>query len=445
MIMMFFTVPLYSQADKYFNGFQDQIYKTKNVDSALYYANQLAKSSVPMFQALIHESFIQLFVAKNLDGKNDFQKELLSKMMNDTSKVLVEAVSQINYLVKVQENLKKPAELNNIVREFLNNQIINPQGYSSRTERYALLIYQIVIKNKKCKDIADSLLNYFLGSIYKNIANPVNPDTRAKLEERAYYRYLYAYFSYYLAETYRKKGDYNSAVKYYRIASDFSPDEMDNNSKPGYYYEMHFLSPEKPIESFKENYLAFLLTGEDKSEILRVMTERAIGNPIYLGQLKAFYNRNYHPNEGFTGYWTDALNKFLKPAQQFSLPILDGAVFSLKDFKGKWVLVDFWGTWCNPCKEELPKLQKFYEEVVSKYSKRIEIITIACKDSEFNVRTLMEKNKYSFPVIIADTNIEKAFEVSSYPTKALITPDGKYLKLPYDEDWVKWIKIFCEL
>ena len=73
------------------------------------------------------------------------------------------------------------------------------------------------------------------------------------------------------------------------------------------------------------------------------------------------------------------------------------------------------------------------------------MLTIACRDEEGRVGAYMTENKYSFPVAMAAAAIEATYNVDSYPTKMLITPQGKYIIIPYDIDWIDFIKKYANL
>ena len=67
-----------------------------------------------------------------------------------------------------------------------------------------------------------------------------------------------------------------------------------------------------------------------------------------------------HPGASFDAFWMQALDSRLPVAPAFDLPAVDGTRLSLESLRPRWVLLDFWGTWCGPCVEEMPKLQALY-------------------------------------------------------------------------------------
>lgn len=86
-------------------------------------------------------------------------------------------------------------------------------------------------------------------------------------------------------------------------------------------------------------------------------------------------------------------------ASPFSLRDINGEKVSLSDYKGKVVLMSFWATWCGPCKEEMPHLQKLY---TAKKDEGFVVLSISTDDarSASKVKPWIKKNQYDFPVLL---------------------------------------------
>lgn len=109
-------------------------------------------------------------------------------------------------------------------------------------------------------------------------------------------------------------------------------------------------------------------------------------------------------------------------APGFTLKDLDGKDVSLSDFRGKWVILDFWGSWCPWCIKGFPELKEAYE----KYKGQLVIVGIDCRESEADWRAGVAK--YELPWVNvynpADSNLTTEYAVPGYPTKAIINPEG---------------------
>ena len=110
---------------------------------------------------------------------------------------------------------------------------------------------------------------------------------------------------------------------------------------------------------------------------------------------------------------------------------------------GKWIFIDIWGTWCAPCVRELPKLQSFYVDNSADSNSKLKIYTLCTPDK--NLPEFMTKNNYTFPVSEIDKESTIKLEVEGYPTKILITPEGKYLVIPFDTEWQTYVKNYTLL
>ena len=116
------------------------------------------------------------------------------------------------------------------------------------------------------------------------------------------------------------------------------------------------------------------------------------------------------PSQGDQGDQSDSDEPHLrgKAAPAFTLTTLDGKKVSLSDYKGRAVLVNFWATWCGPCKIEMP----WFEEFEKQYAAQgFEILGVADdvdagKDA---IAKVAQKTGVTYPILLADGKVEKAY------------------------------------
>lgn len=138
----------------------------------------------------------------------------------------------------------------------------------------------------------------------------------------------------------------------------------------------------------------------------------------------------------------------LLPAIDFTLKDQYGNTHTLSDYKGKTVFLNFWATWCGPCRAEMPDIQKIYEEYDQEGDDALVVLGIAAPNmgqekSEEEIVKFLEENGYTYPVVM-DTTWEMfmSYGISSFPTTFMIDRDGNvfgYVSGQLNEDIMKSI------
>ncbi|BAS27267.1 TlpA family protein disulfide reductase [Limnochorda pilosa] len=109
------------------------------------------------------------------------------------------------------------------------------------------------------------------------------------------------------------------------------------------------------------------------------------------------------------------------PAPDLTLELLDGGTFTLSANRGKVVLVNFWATWCPPCREEMPELERLHREEAG----RVLVVGVDAMEDPETVRRFIEAEGYTYPVAL-DPKGEAlaAYLTRAIPTSFFVTPDG---------------------
>ena len=109
---------------------------------------------------------------------------------------------------------------------------------------------------------------------------------------------------------------------------------------------------------------------------------------------------------------------------ELGLKDLNGNVLELKNLRGKYVVLDFWGSWCTWCIKGFPKLKEYYK----KYKDRLEIVGIDCNDTAEKWAAAVKKHNVPWLHVRSEDGIaEQKFRVQGYPYKVLISPEGTVL------------------
>ena len=127
-------------------------------------------------------------------------------------------------------------------------------------------------------------------------------------------------------------------------------------------------------------------------------------------------------NLNASGYLMDPMPSHER-APEFSLIGMDEKVHTLKSLEGKFLLVNFWATWCNPCKAEMPTLEAIHKRFDNE---KFTVIGIHVGPGPENIRNYLDISPVSFPIFI-DMDLEYDWGVPGLPTTFLISPEGKML------------------
>lgn len=106
---------------------------------------------------------------------------------------------------------------------------------------------------------------------------------------------------------------------------------------------------------------------------------------------------------------------------------LEGNEVSIDRFEGKVVLIDFWETWCGPCLQVFPAMDKLRDEYENEFE--VLAVTVGLSDSIEDARNFASENDYDFNYLIDTNNVFDQLGASGIPFKVLVNPDGELIKI----------------
>lgn len=119
-------------------------------------------------------------------------------------------------------------------------------------------------------------------------------------------------------------------------------------------------------------------------------------------------------------------------APDFTAKQVDGTDFTLSSLQGKYVVIDFWGSWCKWCIKGFPDMKTAY----AKHKGKVEFVGVACRDTEEKWKAATAKYELPWISVLnpAANDLVKVYEVKGFPTKIVIDPKGNIAKIILGED-----------
>ncbi len=119
-------------------------------------------------------------------------------------------------------------------------------------------------------------------------------------------------------------------------------------------------------------------------------------------------------------------------APEFTLMDINGDQLSLSELKGKWVILDFWGSWCPWCIKGFPALKEAYKQ----YNGKVEVIGIDCGDTEEVWKDAVKKHELPWLQVYnpKGSSLTEQYGIQGFPTKFIIDPEGRIANVTIGED-----------
>ncbi len=126
---------------------------------------------------------------------------------------------------------------------------------------------------------------------------------------------------------------------------------------------------------------------------------------------------------------SDQLAEVGKPAPDFALQDASGRTVRLSDFRGRFVVLNFWATWCAPCVEEVPSLEQLQQRFESESPQKITVLSVSVDSGWAPIKAFSKQKNITYPVLLdSDQDVAHTFGTFKYPETYVIDPSGVVVK-----------------
>jgi thiol-disulfide isomerase/thioredoxin len=212
----------------------------------------------------------------------------------------------------------------------------------------------------------------------------------------------------------------DSVMKIYEAAINPIQQEMENKV-------MDFIKTHPDLEAVAT--LIPELKPEKMAEAVALLSEK-----VKNGRMKPYYQAVIDRMEAQKKAEEESAAKQAEgvEAPDFTLNDINGQPLTLSSLRGKYVILDFWGSWCGWCIKGFPEMKNYYK----KYAGKFEILGIDCNDTEDKWKNAVKENELPWLHVYCpnESTVKEDFGIQGYPTKIILSPEGKIVKTIVGED-----------
>jgi len=327
-------------------------------------------------------------------------------------------INEINLLQKEQNEIFQKATSREAALPFFDTLITK---YSKLDNKYPQDLSQLIIE----KELGLRIIKYIFLDAPQGDQN--DPEFKNKLKE--YFlgnesaenlKKINALINRLDPHSFLLTGEFASNIFMLQNLLDEFPELASKNNLSEKYYDDFFKdfinkSPNKKLCYSLLFNQAFFNKAKDKAKTIAILDEIQ-NNPEFADFIKS---------EEIDRLLSEINIKLGKIAPNFSVDLLTGKKISLSDFSGKYVFIDFWGSWCGPCRQEIPNIKMLYNSLSRD---KLEIIGLA-QDDETKLRDYIRDEKIEYPNALAPKELLAKYGITRYPTSFLINPKGKIVRM----------------
>ena len=409
-----------------------QVLYRDQTDSAYAVIMLMEQEAPASLQDWIQQSFAQSF---RPDGQQPATAEVTLLKRMEADRTLAADVVPMGQWVRAKGVASDATALRAIAHEQL---AADTAGwFRGNPGRYNLLVYGL-LRDAGQYGLADSLIHYTAARL-KTVVDTTAAEGPAS-EDKFLAQHLLAH-AFYLQYLDQRTANPDRALAYLGRAASYAP-KSPNERAYGSFYDGVFLRS-KP--SYRFDYMEALVAAGRPQEAKQLLAMTFFSNPEQFGEIRKLHEQ-YFPDSAFIPFFENDLVGACPEAPAFVLNDLEEQSVSLAQYRGRWLVLDFWGTWCPPCVQEMPALDAFYRnEMTAGDLSGVALLAIACYDTPDKVRAFMAETGYAIPVALSDGAVQKAYNIQGYPTKVVISPTGKMMPFGFGADWKTTLAQLVEL
>jgi thiol-disulfide isomerase/thioredoxin len=404
----------------------DDLWRTSPKEKAVEASVKLNKLYQPFYIENIHNMLSQSLK----DQRDKGYAQAYLQAMWDLQDPSIRSIIEPMYVWNQSFDVKSLKEAEGLLESF-QDILKDSTDRKAKTELYGLLILKN-LENKKLvpEELQKKVLNKIIGNLkkYPYLDQPLSN----QVVPRAWHRYLLAY-SMYLK--FRTQGEQSEDLQ---AASNYSPDLTDMQRRDAYNYDAYLLEGDNRNVGFQTKFIQYLDKNSRFSEELKALLETTFAVPLNgnMQRLKTFLGLHTEFGE-FKALWSTYVKSQMKQAPALQVAY-DNDVLDFTKSRTSWTFIDVWGTWCSPCVKELPHLNEVANKYNSLADSKVRIRTFSYQSTK--LKAFMETNNYTFPVAEIGVEVTTPLGINSYPTKLLISPDNKFLIIPFNVNWEEYMR-----
>ncbi len=412
-----------TSAVELYNTLNDLLVEGK-VEDAVPIGQRLHALEPTLFDSFLHQS---LASSIKRDERRPDTLRFLESLDEKGKEPLSAAVGPLLLATRAKSS-DDPKEVEDLART-LESLLEEGSNYAHKTERYGLFVLgHLKAIGSKDAPLAMRILKKVIKNLESDPSVAPGPKDRAALQRRAWHRYLLAY-SYNLHALWTIDGRYVPVVQSNAAMENigrYSPDGTDQLHRQEYCYDGWLLHEGDAVFSYWFKYVNYLEGSGRIDDALVAQAKGTLASPSEenFDRLSALHTKA-GSERSLKEYWHDYIHSEGQAAPGIELDF-DGDVIDLSQPPGRWLYLDFWGTWCAPCIRELPHLQQAFDSNDPKTT-GLEILSLSFRSSDLG--SFMKKNDYTFPVAEVNEDAIKGFQVLGYPTHVLVTPGGHFVTI----------------